>query len=349
MSGVLKNGAQTTTTQLKISSGGGEGEGEADSIHEPSDALLQATAIGVEGDIEKRVGAALPLPWRPTMPKTATQQVDRHPYTGVEGLITCAEVCSGVELFADIAESLGLRCTWVADADEVAVSARASGRRNFGDYTRCHPDDLPDVFILIGGTECRPFSAAGLKHGLMDDRTDTLLWVIWALARRQWPVAFLENVANIINTNLGNDWLVILQMFDMAGYVVFYQLDCASHWNYDQTRKRVFITAMRKDLARVWGAPPPVTKEPAPGKGLCDTLFPWDHPEVQKEVIDFASALAEEGCSEADFVWRDGFELLTSEQTHIQPVSVAKINGGGYGNEAFVHATPAHKSFSGGL
>ena len=133
---------------------------------------------------------------------------------------------------------------------------------NLGDITKVAPEDLPEVFMLMGGLECQPFSKAGVQLGLDDTRSDTWLWLIRALAVRQFPMALIENVEALLKCRDGRDWAHLKQMFAAAGYELDVQRDCASKWGYEETRKRVFITAVRSDLVAMIGFPAPLRHPP---------------------------------------------------------------------------------------
>ena len=97
------------------------------------------------------------------------------------------------------------------------------------------PDDLP---VWTGSCPCQPFSSAGSRKGLSDDRH---LWPVWfsLIAARRPPVVFGEQVA----TGGGADWLDgVAADFAQAGYA-FRAVDlCASVLGYPR-RQRFFFVA----------------------------------------------------------------------------------------------------------
>lgn len=132
------------------------------------------------------------------------------------------------------------------------------------DHTQCHffsgicvwsralrlagwPDEVP---AWTGSCPCQPFSAAGQKKGLADDRH---LWPEWFRLIRECrpPILFGEQVA----TPAGLEWLdVVLLDLESAGYTVSaFDLPAASV-GAPHLRQRLYFTAIdprqRQLLAR---------------------------------------------------------------------------------------------------
>ena len=79
--------------------------------------------------------------------------------------------------------------------------------------------------MLVGGPECQPFSSAGRKRGLQDPRARTFFWVLWCLAIRQFPSAFIENVAPLLTLEDGAVWALLKSIAVGIGYQVQTQMD----------------------------------------------------------------------------------------------------------------------------
>ena len=104
-------------------------------------------------------------------------------------------------------------------AQQAQDEAGADAKR-FGDILEVHPKEVPDVFMLLGGPECQPFSKAGRRLGLVDMRARTLWWVLWCLAARQFPCALIENVEALLQMHGGAEWQVVEAVLQGIGYTV---------------------------------------------------------------------------------------------------------------------------------
>ena len=110
------------------------------------------------------------------------------------------------------------------------------------------PKDLPNFDLLLGGFPCQPFSIAGYRKG-MDDERGTLFFEIANILEKRKPVGFfLENVKNIIGHNFGKTFEIILNKLDILGYDVKYKvLNSMEYGNVPQNRERVYIVGFLKE------------------------------------------------------------------------------------------------------
>lgn len=117
--------------------------------------------------------------------------------------------------------------------------------------------DLPkeNVDVVLGGFPCQSFSYAGKRKGLEDPRGQLYAEMI-KVVRHYKPKFFVaENVDGIRNSKKGtcetistSALEIILKEFSEAGYNVQYQVLLAADYGVPQSRKRVIIIGIRKDL-----------------------------------------------------------------------------------------------------
>ena len=164
--------------------------------------------------------------------------------------MTYGSVCSGIEAATEAWKGLGWRCAFVAEVEpfpcavlrerlgatrparpldprEVPEGAERRRRKswlrglahvrgggslpNHGDFTKIAGSDIgTGIDLLVGGTPCQAFSAAGLKEGLEDERGMLALefarlafrsgcrWVVW------------ENVTGVLAGRGGRDFARLL-------------------------------------------------------------------------------------------------------------------------------------------
>ena len=115
----------------------------------------------------------------------------------------------------------------------------------FGDITKVNIRALPAHNLLTGGFPCQSFSLAGNKLGSKDSRGILINYLIEILKYHQPKYFIFENVANIKNTNGGQDYTNIISALEQVGYSVFTDVvDLDTHTNIPQCRKRMFFVGI---------------------------------------------------------------------------------------------------------
>ena len=112
-------------------------------------------------------------------------------------------------------------------------------------------DEIPEMDIICAGFPCQPFSKSGSQQGFQDQTRGTLFHDICYLAEKHKPkVLFLENVPNLVRHDSGNTFSVIEQRIDELGYDFQWSILSPHKFGVPQVRTRVYIVAIRKDLAK---------------------------------------------------------------------------------------------------
>ena len=142
-------------------------------------------------------------------------------------------------------------------ANEIDAAACKTYRYNFGseylveeDIRRVKAENIEDFDVLAGGFPCQPFSIAGRQRGF-DDRRGNLFFEITRIVDCKRPkIVFLENVPNLMEHDNGKTFLVIYNSLVQFGYSIYYKVLAADEYgNLPQTRKRIYIVAVRDDIA----------------------------------------------------------------------------------------------------
>ena len=300
----------------------------------------------VPESVQAAAAAAVPPPPPPTPPETGVQQPDRKPHDGYTGELTFGEPTAGAGAFIRFGQHLGGRCLWFAEQDEEAAAlahAEAPQASAFKDLRSVHPRQVDDVFCLLGGPECQPFSLAGKQNGFRDQRSDTLLWFFWCLAVRQFPTALIENSAQLLHSNDGDDWRLCVALAEATGYHISAQRDNAAKWGYAEIRQRVFISLTRMDLFKLWGSVPKLVHPTVVNRQVIEeTLLPATHELVQAEFAAFHELMVSLDMPSA---WVERSAESIAYRVDCQPLCVWKAGDGKWGKRAFAFATPAHKVF----
>jgi DNA (cytosine-5)-methyltransferase 1 len=172
--------------------------------------------------------------------------------------LTAVSLFSGCGGFDLGAQKAGVDIIWANDIDPHAVTAY----RSLLPDVPFHEGDIRDfrVFpradILIGCYPCTGFSqAAKRRTKTLEDRNllannDNYLFeeFLRVLKHTNPKFLFVENVQGMLSA--ANGWFFEQQLagFEVAGYVVNYNLMNANQFGLAQDRKRVFIAGVRKDL-----------------------------------------------------------------------------------------------------
>tara|TARA_B100000073_G_scaffold293003_1_gene256521 strand:+ start:322 stop:1167 length:846 start_codon:yes stop_codon:yes gene_type:complete len=133
-------------------------------------------------------------------------------------------LCSGYGgLDIAVEKFFGAETTYWSETDSAAakvMTARWPDASPLGDLTKLNPHELSDIDIVCAGFPCQPFSTAGLRKGMNDERAifQYIGDIIGVLRPR---VIVLENVQGILTrggpetigtlTHLGYDsrWLIV--------------------------------------------------------------------------------------------------------------------------------------------
>ena len=124
--------------------------------------------------------------------------------------------------------------------------------------TKKNIEDI-QIDVVLGGFPCQTFSYAGKRGGLSDPRGQLYLQMIRVIKHYQPKIFIAENVDGIRNSRknmIGEDvdrsaLDTILDDFDTAGYNVQYDVLNSADYGVPQTRRRVIIMGIRKDLGDI--------------------------------------------------------------------------------------------------
>lgn len=157
-------------------------------------------------------------------------------------------------------------CVFTSEWDKYARRAYFLnyGEIPFGDITRFTNEDaslkqIPKHDVLCGGFPCQAFSISGKQAGFQDPR-GTLFFEIYKIAKHHRPkVLFLENVKNFARHDGGKTFQTVRHYLETkmseetnckCSYRVSSAVLNASDFGASTKRERIYIVAVRKDLAK---------------------------------------------------------------------------------------------------
>lgn len=154
----------------------------------------------------------------------------------------------------------GHEIIWANDLYEDAV---ATYRENIGSHIVCEdicnidPAQIPDCDIVIGGFPCQGFSVANMKRHVGDERNKLYKQLIRIIKAKNPKFFLAENVKGLINLDKGKVFEMILSDFRELDYNVQAQVLNAADFGVPQTRQRVIIIGVRKDVDFEYQYPTP--------------------------------------------------------------------------------------------
>lgn len=164
----------------------------------------------------------------------------------------------------------GHEILWANDVYEDAVETY---RTNIGNHILCKDialiatNEVPESDIVIGGFPCQGFSVANTKRNVSDKRNSLYKHLLRIISAKQPKFFLAENVKGILSLDKGRVIQMILNDFESIGYEVQLKLLNAADYGVPQTRQRVFIVGVRKDVGFVFTYPE-VTHSPEGGGKL---------------------------------------------------------------------------------
>ena len=125
---------------------------------------------------------------------------------------------------------------------------------NLGDITKVDEKALPkDIDLITYGFPCQDISLAGKQKGLFnEDGTQTrsgLFFEALRIIEETKPrVAIAENVKNLVGKKFKEQFQIVLESLEAAGYNNYWKVLNAKDYGVPQNRERVFIVSIRKDI-----------------------------------------------------------------------------------------------------
>jgi DNA (cytosine-5)-methyltransferase 1 len=144
-------------------------------------------------------------------------------------------------------EPLGWKAAWFAEIEpfpSAVLAHRYPDVPNLGDMTKIHENETfkkEEIDILVGGTPCQSFSAAGKRGGLRDPRGRLALAYTQIVGRKRPRWIVWENVPGVLSSNKGRDFGAFLGALAKCGYSLAYRVLDARHYGVPQRRRRVFV------------------------------------------------------------------------------------------------------------
>ena len=195
----------------------------------------------------------------------------------------------------------------------------------FGDIRKIKKKDIPSFDILLAGFPCQPFSYAGYKKGLTDER-GTLFFEIVKLLKSKKPKSFLlENVKGLTSLNEGRIFQDMIKTLRSLGYNVDYAvLNTRDYGNIPQTRERIYIVGFLDKVDFRFPHPIPLKKFPKDilFKNKQDSDFYYERFNIYNKLKE---SIVEKGII---YQWRRKY--VRKNKSGVCPTLTANMGTGGH-------------------
>ncbi len=109
--------------------------------------------------------------------------------------------------------------------------------------------EIPNHDILLAGFPCQPYSLAGKKLGLQDERGLSLFDRLKDIINIKQPKSFiLENVKNIMSIDDGKTWDFIIEELSKNYNLPIQDVIKSNNFGLPQNRQRVYIVGIHKKI-----------------------------------------------------------------------------------------------------
>ena len=121
---------------------------------------------------------------------------------------------------------------------------------NLGDISKVNEHSIRDFDLMTYGYPCQDLSVAGQGKGIIKGETRSgLLYEALRIARHKMPKYMIaENVKNLFSKKFLPDFQKIITELDEMGYNNYFSILNAKDYEVAQSRERVFVVSIRKDI-----------------------------------------------------------------------------------------------------
>ena len=256
---------------------------------------------------------------------------------------TFADLFAGIGGMRFAYEQVGGQCVLTSEINEQARVTYKAQNWKFDHPDHQYIDDvvvlgdlpkrkIPQHDVLLAGFPCQPYSIAGLRQGLEDEkgRGQVFLSILDILKKAQPKAFMLENVKGMLSHDGGRTVAFMCDELAKKGYDVFEPtvLNSMTHGGVPQNRERVFIVGFRKDLGPVdFSFPKEIglkqtLQQKLESKKVADKYFYDDRYEC------FAEIKAAVKSSNTAYQWRRKY--VRENKSNVCPALTANMGSGGH-------------------
>ena len=186
-------------------------------------------------------------------------------------MLNVLSLFSGIGAFEKALDNLGIPYNLVAycEIDKYASKSYSAihnvpEEKNLKDVTKVDILDIDeDVDLITYGFPCQDISNAGKQKGFTDENGDRTRSGLFFEALRiiedyRPKFAIAENVKALTSKKFAEEFKIVLESLEEAGYNNYWQVLNAKDYGIPQNRERVFIISIRKDIDKGFTFPDPI-------------------------------------------------------------------------------------------
>lgn len=200
-------------------------------------------------------------------------------------MVKLLSLFSGIGAFEKALTNLGIQYEVVnyCEIDKYASKSYSAihgipESKNLWDITKVDAFNLPkDIDLLTYGFPCQDISLAGKQKGMFNEdgtltRSGLFFKALDIIECVKPKIAIAENVKALTSKKFTEEFKIVLDSLEKAGYHNYWQVLNAKDYGIPQNRERVFIVSIRKDIDHyIFEFPKPYSLE----KRLKDFLEPY--------------------------------------------------------------------------
>lgn len=188
-------------------------------------------------------------------------------------MLNVLSLFSGIGAFEKALENLNIdhEVVGYCEIDKYASKAYStihdiSEEKNLKDVTKIDILDIDDpVDLITYGFPCQDISNAGKQRGFEHDgeltRSGLFFEALRIIEDYKPKFAIAENVKALTSKKFTNEFNIVLDSLDKAGYNNYWKVLNAKDYGIPQNRERVFIISIRKDIDKRFTFPEPIPLE----------------------------------------------------------------------------------------
>lgn len=167
---------------------------------------------------------------------------------------------SGIGAFEEALKNIGIDYELINYCEFQSFIAKAYSlihnvdeNLNLGDITKVDETTLKDFDLMTYGFPCQDISALGTQKGFFNEdgklTRSGLFFEAMRIAKYKKPKYMIaENVKALLSKKMKSDFKEMLRLLNDIGYNSYYKVLNSKDYGIPQSRSRVFIISIRKDI-----------------------------------------------------------------------------------------------------
>lgn len=166
------------------------------------------------------------------------------------------ESFSGIGAYEEALRNLGVDHEIVAYCEiknfaskSYSILNNVSESKNLGDIREVRPESIEDFDLMTYSSPCQDVSSLGSKRGIGSETRTGLAFKAIEIAKHKRPKYMVaENVTGLLSKKFSEGFEELKSLLSEAGYNTYVSVMNAKDYGIPQSRRRVFLVSIRKDV-----------------------------------------------------------------------------------------------------